>query len=55
MDGLIDKAKTIRAWCKLTCGAEPEKCGKCQFVKFLLNFPKYDCTKCFLWERDEDE
>ena len=64
MADLIDRKEAIRAWCKLTCGCEPEECGmtierdgaeECEFVEFLWHRPEYDCTKCFLWERDEDE
>lgn len=57
MSGLIDRAETIRAWCKLTCGCEPEECTmtierdgaeECNFVEFLWNRPEYD------YERDEE-
>ena len=56
MSGLIDRTETIRAWCKLTCGCEPEECcmtierdgaEECNFVEFLWNRPEYD------YERDE--
>lgn len=64
MGDLIDRKEAIRAWCKLTCGCEPEECcmtierdgtEECNFVEFLLNRPEYDCTQCYLWEGDEDE
>ena len=58
MSDIIDRKDTICAWCKLTCGCEPDECGmtierdgaaECEFVEFLWNCPEYD------YERDEDE
>lgn len=54
MSDLIDRKDTIRAWCKLTCGCEPEECTmtierdgteECNFVGFLSNAPAVDAVE----------